>query len=527
MTLRVQDQSPQVQAMAKNWPIVDALLGGTAAMRDAGKAFLPQWPAEEDDAYLMRSKTATLFPAFRRTLSVMAGKPFSRQMIISDDVPSSVDDLLDDVNMEGVSLHVFASEVMREALAYGLCGVLVEFTRRPEGVGDMLGQEKAAGLRPYLSFYRHDDILGWRHEKDRGRHRLTQLRLRESITLEDGEYGTKTMQRIRVLYPGRWELYEESAKDKYDLIDSGFTDNMSEIPFVPFYGCKLGFMRGESPLLDLAHLNVKHWQSQSDQDTILHVARVPILAVIGADDGTQLNVGASSAVSVPLGGDIKFVEHSGAAIGAGSAALIALEQQMIQTGAELLVKQPGQRTATEAAGDAEASKSELLAIVEDFEDSLDQCLQLMAAWLREKSGGNVSLYKDFGASSLSDASAQLILSMQGAGLLSKSTAIKEMQRRAILMPDIDPATEMEAAQQDAPSAIGALFCRCHFGLFVGPFLGRRLPIVAETGRKKPPLRAAILGDFLFLLQFEERGGAACRIRTGDLFITNELLYQLS
>jgi hypothetical protein len=38
-------------------------------------------------------------------------------------------------------------------------------------------------------------------------------------------------------------------------------------------------MMGISPLRDLAYLNVKHWQSQSDQDTILHVARVPILAI--------------------------------------------------------------------------------------------------------------------------------------------------------------------------------------------------------------------------------------------------------
>jgi hypothetical protein len=50
------------------------------------------------------------------------------------------------------------------------------------------------------------------------------------------------------------------------------------IPFVPLYGTRLAFMMGISPLRDVAYLNVKHWQSQSDQDTILHVARVPILA---------------------------------------------------------------------------------------------------------------------------------------------------------------------------------------------------------------------------------------------------------
>ena len=46
-------------------------------------------------------------------------------------------------------------------------------------------------------------------------------------------------------------------------------------------------------------------------------------------------------------------------VAVGRSELQALEEQMIQTGAELLVSKPGQRTATESANDAEANKSEL------------------------------------------------------------------------------------------------------------------------------------------------------------------------
>jgi hypothetical protein len=60
-------------------------------------------------------------------------------------------------------------------------------------------------------------------------------------------------------------------------------DRAAYIPFVPLYGWRRLHV-GISPLRDLAYLNVKHWQSQSDQDTILHVARVPILALIGGDE---------------------------------------------------------------------------------------------------------------------------------------------------------------------------------------------------------------------------------------------------
>jgi hypothetical protein len=47
----------------------------------------------------------------------------------------------------------------------------------------------------------------------------------------------------------------------------------------------------------MALLNIKHWQSQSEQDNILHVARVPILTVFGLEEGQELTIGSSSAAS--------------------------------------------------------------------------------------------------------------------------------------------------------------------------------------------------------------------------------------
>ena len=120
-------------------------------------------------------------------------------------------------------------------------------------------------------------------------------------------------------------------------------------------------------------------------------------------------------------------------------------------GAELLTAKAGQRTATEAANDAEANKSDLQRIVEAFEDSLDQALQFTAEWYGLPNGGNASLFKDFAAGSLSEATAQLVISMQQAGFITKATAIKELQRRGMLAADIEPAMELEAVQEEGPS----------------------------------------------------------------------------
>lgn len=451
MPLAVNQRSPEVEAMAAEWPTIDALLGGTRGMRAAGERLLPKWPNEGLDAYKARLATATLFPAFRRTLGVMAGKPFAKQMTLSEKTPPKIVEWCEDVDMQGTNLHSFCSDRMIEAIGYGLSGVLVDYPKT-DGVRT-LADERAVGARPYWVHVRHDQILGWRTERRNGQLFTAQLRLMESVEEQDGPYGTKTVQQVRVLEPGKWETYRADEKGTFVLHEQG-TTTLNIVPFVPFYGRRTGYLTGESPLIDLAHLNVKHWQSQSDQDTLLHVARVPILTAIGVSEDFELTVGASAAVKITNpDGKLAFVEHSGAAIGAGAESLKALEEQMIQTGAELLVAQPGQRTATEASNDAEANKSELQAIVERFEDSVDMALYLMARWAGMDDGGSANLYKDF--TTLSAESAQVIVQMCQAGMISKATALREQQRRGVLAADIVVEDELEAVEAEGP-ALGAV-----------------------------------------------------------------------
>lgn len=451
MTDNVASQSAAVTTMAREWPLIDALMGGTPTMRAARQSFLPQWPGEQDDAYTARVQTATLTPMYRRTISVMGGKPFSKQVTLSEDTPAQLVEWAEDIDRQGVNLHTFASEMFFEALGWGYGGILVDAPKQSTRVSTRQDQ-KAAGIRPYFARVRHDQILGWRETTENGARRLTQLRLSEIATVEDGKYGTKDVQRVRVMEPGRYEIYQKGGTiNDWTVIEAGLT-GVPFIPFVPVYGFRRDFMVGAPPLLDLAYLNAKHWQSQSDQDTILHVARVPILFAKAFQEDEPIFVGSKSAVrSNSDKSELSYVEHSGACISAGKESLEDLRDQMIETGAELLIAKPGVRTAEEAANDSEANKSDLQRVVEGFEDSLDLAMYYMAQFASLPSAGHVSLFKDFAARSLSEASAGLVLSMQQSGLLTKRTAIKEQQRRGVLSPDIDPDEELALAESEGPA----------------------------------------------------------------------------
>jgi hypothetical protein len=440
MTTTVRDQSAAVQAMAENWPIVDALLGGTPAMRKAGKTYLPQWPGESDDAYRARKDTATLFPAFPRTVEVLAGKPFSKPVTLTDDVPARIKDWCDtDIDLQGRNLHAFAASLSEEALSHGITGILVDY---PKATGVRTkAEENAAGIRPYWVHIHAGNILGWRSKRINGAEVFTQLRLLEQVIEDDGDFGEKEVEQVRVLTPGAWATYRESEKPdpktnkpEWILHEEGVT-TLDVIPFVPIYGRRTGFMTAVPPLLELAHMNVEHWQSKSDQQTILHVARVPILF------GKQLGeapvvVGAGSMVSSDNEhGDLKYVEHSGLAIEAGRLSLLDLEDRMRQVGAELLVIKPGKTTVAQTVAENEAGMCALQRLIEDVEDGIDAALDLTAKWIKAPKGGNVQIFKDFGVATLAEASIDLLRDMNVDGTFSDESLFNEAKRRGYISPE--------------------------------------------------------------------------------------------
>ncbi len=296
MSASVRAESPAVASMSRHWPMIRALLGGTADMRAAGRAHLPQWPNEDEESYRARLATATLYPAFRRTVEVMAGKPFSKALTYADSVPEQVREWMSDCDLQGNNLHAFAHQLMHDIVAFGTSGVLVDYPRL-DGVRTR-ADEIASGARPYFIRFAPGSVLGWKTARIGGVVKLVQVRLLETVEEDDGEFGVAAIEQVRVLTPGAWQTFRQSAKGEWMLHDEGAT-TLSEIPFVFFYGQKSGFGTSTVPLLDLAYQNVEHWQSSSDQQTILHVARVPILAVIGADQDSAITVGAKSAVKLP------------------------------------------------------------------------------------------------------------------------------------------------------------------------------------------------------------------------------------
>ncbi len=475
MAATVADKSPAILAMEHDWSLAAALMGGTRAMRAAKTTFLPKWPNEDQRMYDTRIATATLYPAYQQTVETLAAKPFSKPLTIGEDVPPEIKNWCEDIDLEGRNLHVFGSDLMESALGEGLTGILVDFPTRvrknPDGseavIPNTQAAEKAAGLRPYMVHIKAGQLIDCQAARVNGKWSIQQLRFMECIQEPDGEFGSTEIEQIRVLTPGVWTTWRKKKNaagtaEDWTLHEGGVT-TLDYVPFFPVYGKRTGFMLGKPPMIELGHLNVKHWQSQSDQDTLLHIARVPILVRTGMQDtvlpdGTmvkpELVIGGSAAVDLPKDATLSYCEHTGSAIGAGKTALDDLKSEMRQAGAEMLVIKPGSQTRIEAASENAKGMCALQRVALGLQDALNTALQCMADWVKQPTGGHVSIFMDFGALTLEAAVADLI-SLQQGGIISKETTFKEAQRRGTVSADVDFEEEQERIQAEGP-ALGTM-----------------------------------------------------------------------
>jgi hypothetical protein len=413
--------------------MINTLLGGTATMRAAGKIYLPPHPHESADNYQDRLNTTTLLNMTELTLESLVGKPFSDPVKV-EGLPIELegDNFIDDVDLQGNNLGVFH--------------VLVDMPRVSMDPNRTMADDMAEKNRPYWSLISPENVIFMTYAKVGGVERPVHVRIWETELVQDG-FTEVPVNRIRVLDPGWWSIYEErkdprTKKIVWVFVDGGET-GLRYIPLITFYAHRDGPMTGKPPLEDLAFLNVAHWQSMSDQRNILTVARFPMLAVSGAHDTPNNDVmviGPRQLLATRAeNGKFYYVEHTGAAITSGANDLDKLEQDMAAYGAEFLRKRPGGTTATARALDSAEATSPLQDMTIRFIDAVEQAIEVTADWVGVELSKElkVMITTDFGPEEVKDADMRVLAEARRNRDLSRERFVGEMKRRGALADDFD------------------------------------------------------------------------------------------
>ena len=439
--------------LTKKTKIIDDLLGGTATMRKAAQTYLFQMEMEEPDSYRKRLERSTLYPALSETLSQMTGRVFFNPIDVAD-VTETVQALFDDVDLVGNNLDVFASRWFYSALAYGCSFALIDFTR-VEAVKNR-AEEKALNARPYWVHIKPHQVLGMKTARVNGKQAITQFRYVVNEQVEDGEFGVKTVKHVYVYEISKVRKFSEAEGEfrlESELLLTAQNRPLDFVPVVPFITKRNELTNAiEPPLMELAYLNVKHWQSQSDQDNITNIARVPLLAIYSNDEVKQLSIG-GSAIHLPVDSSMQFVEHSGQAIASGVESLKDLEEQMKTAGAKLLTKTALAMTDSQARDEAGKEISQLRLLANRFEDAIDLALEYTGHWLgiAKEQAGNVQISGNIENDLDPSASMASVIQLRNAGVISNQSTFNEAKRRGLLADSLEWNTEQERLQSEGMS----------------------------------------------------------------------------
>jgi len=420
--------------MEPHWLLIEALLQGTYGIRKGHRKYLPQEPRELDEAYDNRLMRSTLAPYYVRLERMLAGM-LTRKPVRLEDVSDVVTEQLFDVDLQGNDLNVWTYETARKCIRYGHVGVLVDAPKAGENG------------RPYWTQYSPPDILGWRSEIANGSQQLTMVRLMEKITVPDGLYGEKQVEQVRVLTPGAFEIHQKDDKGEFRLVDEGRT-SLSEIPFAVAYSNRVGVLESRPPLADIAELNLKAYQVQSDLDNQLHISAVPMLAIYGfPQSAEEISAGPGEAMALPETARAEYIEPSGNSYSAQFQRLEQIAQQINELGlAAVLGQKLSAETAEAKRIDRSQGDSTMMVIAQQMQDLIDNCLTFHAQYMQQSQVGSSFINRDFLATRLEPQEIQALLQLYTAGTITQETLLNQLSAGEVLGDEFDVEEEVEATQ---------------------------------------------------------------------------------
>jgi hypothetical protein len=420
-------RSLDVIAMMPDWGVMAAVTRGTNYIRDLSETYLPQEPREDQDAYTTRVDRSVLSPYTSRLIETAAGAILRKPIHIEGDQYWL--DLAQNIDGLGSSINEYARRALVSSLTYGHSAILVDY---PAATGALnLAEERAMGRRPYFVHVDAPQIWGWR--KEAGTNRLLQVRIHDYDVRPLNEFGEEQVEEMRVIYPGKYDLYTLGQ----DVVEFSATGgySLNEIPLVPIYSNRRGLLISQPPLLDIANLNITHYQRQADLIHALHIAAMPTLVLEGWDDTTgSATMGVNYAIAMQPGNKAYYVQADATSFDAQMAELESLASQMSTLGVTKLFGQKFVAESAEAKRIDQAQSNSVLSIIsQELESALNQAFAFAAEYVGMEPP-EITIDRDFDYYRLIGQDVSVLAQLNQMGKISDAMLL-EILRRGEILPD--------------------------------------------------------------------------------------------
>lgn len=361
------------------WQTIRDCLMGEIMVKARTTRYLPRLSKQSDDEYKAYLGRATFYNATSRTVSGLVGAVHAREPVI-DNLPETID--LSNVTSDGQSFEMFVKKITKEVIAMGRYGVMID---APESGGD-----------PYFVGYDCEDIVDWSTTRVGSRDKLEYVVLRETRKVrklfETTSDAIKETYRVLFIdeadgyYKQRVYAGEELLGEEYEEVMPLLQGRpMTEIPFLFISPYDFGVEVEKPPMLDIALLNLSHYQSYAQLEAGRFFAATPVYTVFlqgGGDEDTEFSVGANTVWQLGSQDRAEIQEFKGSGLAFLERALTSKEQQINSLGGKLAAQSAG--VAAESADAIIAREkgeaSFLGSVIATINEASSRLLSTMATW---------------------------------------------------------------------------------------------------------------------------------------------------
>ena len=425
---------PQYQYALNRWRYTRDACKGQEAIKRAGERYLPEPAIDADDTekvrYMKYLGRAYFLGVTGRTRDALIGMIFRKEPTYT--MPDSMLPILENADGSGASLIQLAKEAAGEILETGRFAFLVDYPSADPNID--AETEARLGLRPIISTYPAESLINWKTDIINGRTVLTLAVLLETRNKPSDEFDTTTFEKVyRVLRltDGVYtqQLYSEQGEAIEDEIIP-LQANRQPFDHIPLHISGAQNNRADvddSPLFDLAVLNVRHYQVTADHGENLHIHGQVTVGItsdmsfeafkVANPNGVQW--GANKGIFLGETGSLQTAtapESSSLRV-----ALQDLRDEMVNIGARIITGQ-GQNETAEAARLNAASESSVLDMMvgnlgEALEAALEDCARFMGI---DPDGILFQLNREFFDQKLDAQTIMSIIQLGDVGIISRS-----------------------------------------------------------------------------------------------------------
>lgn len=394
---------PEYKALEPKWAEIEAVLGGTIGLRPLARHYLPIEPNEDDGAYRRRVSKAVFTPWYQKLRDAAVAQILRRPIQFSEDTSDDIESHLANIDLQRNDINSFCRKILTEAIDYGSVAILVDYPRvDPE---TSLADISAKGYRPYWVPICAKEVIDVIYEVIGGKRVLVLLKLCKNIKKRVGKKSEMVEQiHLYELASGfviLTILEENEDEEKYVTIDS----QILTVPYIPIVPLTDFFC--DPLMLDIACLNIKHYQKNHALDHSLHIAGNPKFVLYGyvKNEGEEIQGDVNEAIIFEhADGRAEWVVCKSVDFEAQERSIEAIEHRM----AMLAISQMAGLTAQGAKKSINSAQSgiskqmdrvqsdAMLSILSQaLQDTIDACLVIHCHYLRESVIPTCEVNKDF------------------------------------------------------------------------------------------------------------------------------------